>query len=99
MKKLLLTIISSTVVASTAMANDRLAMPQFSLENLREVQLIDGRRLNSSTEVERVHLYNNKVDYLKLYNGEIVDRTDILILNFRHAQKLMTARVGVDSGG
>lgn len=107
MKKLIFTILSSSMIASSAMANNTLKMASLdmgklvSTQKLKEIKLLDGRTLNFQKEVERLHLYENKVDYLELLNGEVVDRTDIQALRLLDVNNhMMVLRAtGVDGGG
>ncbi len=99
MKKLILTILSSSLIASSAFANQTLDLTKIVSKNLKEVSLLDGRKIKFKKEVEKLHLYDGKIDYLELLNGEVVDRTDIQSLQFLDANKLMMARTGVDGGG
>ena len=99
MKKLIFTILSSSMIASSAFAYETLDLTKLISKNMKEVKLLDGRKIDFQKEVERLHLYDSKIDYLELLNGEIIDRTDIQSVRFLHADKLMMARTGVDGGG
>lgn len=99
MKKLIFTILSSSVIASTAMANEQFDLTKLVSKSLKEVQLLDGRKLDFKKEVERLHLYDNKIDYLELLNGEIVDRTDIQTLRLLNNHTMILRATGVDGGG
>lgn len=99
MKKLIFTILSSSVIASTAMANEPFDLAKLVSKSLKEVQLLDGRKLDFKKEVERLHLYDNKINYLELLNGEIVDRTDIQTLRLLDNHTMILRATGVDGGG
>ncbi len=99
MKKLFFTILSSSVIASTVMANEPFDLSKLVSKSLKEVQLLDGRKLDFKKEVERLHLYDNKIDYLELLNGEIVDRTDIQTLRLLDNHTMILRATGVDGGG
>lgn len=113
MKKLLFTIISSSLVASTIYAsntiiiNDYLENPYNFAKDYKAITLYDGRNIDLNKDVQNLYMFNTKVDYLELYNGEVVDRTDIQ--SFESVKKptlpviineaLFLSKLGVDGGG
>mgnify|MGYP003975016507 CR=1 FL=1 len=96
MKKLLFTILSSFVIASSSYADQNFKIEQFKLV---EASLFDGRKINFKKHVKEVLFLESEIDYLELNSGEVVDHTDISAFTFFHADNLMMARVGVDGGG
>jgi len=99
MKKLFFTIISSSLIATSVFPNDQLRTKLDLSTVFKDAMLRDGRSIDFKKEVERLHLYENKIDFLELYNGEIVDRTDIQTLRLLDAHSLILKATGVDGGG
>lgn len=107
MKKLLLTIISSAVIASSVSANSDSFSSFLNTSPVKAVKLYDGRRIDIKKEVENLYTFNSKIDYLELFTGEIVDRTDIQSLQFVSQpitsaiinETMFLAKLGVDGGG
>ena len=67
-------------------------------QKLDDVVLFDGRTINIKQDVDSLHLYNNKIDYLELRSGEIVDRLDIHQLQINLSGRVQRL-IGVDGGG
>jgi len=67
---------------------------------LEDVVLFDGRTINIEQDVDSLNLYENRIDFLELRDGEIVDRLDIdqLQINAGSRAIRLMAR-GVDGGG
>ena len=99
MKKLLVTIISSSILSFSALASERLDLSKFVNSDLQGARLFDGRSIDFKKEVEAIHLYKKQIDYIELLNGEVVDRTDIKLIQLLDRKKLMLVKTGVDGGG
>ncbi|WP_419168794.1 hypothetical protein [Halobacteriovorax sp.] len=68
--------------------------------SLKDVVLLDARTINIEQDVDSLNLYDNKIDFLELSDGEIVDRLDIdqLEINLGGRTHRLLA-TGVDGGG
>ena len=67
---------------------------------LEDVVLFDGRTINIEQDVDSLNFYDNRIDFLELRNGEIVDRLDIDQIEINlggRTQRLLAT--GVDGGG
>ena len=96
MKKLLFTIVSSIMITSSAFSSDLVKLDP---NKIVKVNLFDARSLNFKSQVKGFGLHKNKLDFLELKSGEIVDRTDIDSYQFYHSNSLMMARLGINGGG
>ena len=116
MKKVLLATLATSLIASHSFAYEPINTTDYaklaeqfkkmnmskliSNKKLEDVVLFDGRTINIKQDVDSLNLYNNKIDYLELRSGEIVDRLDIHQLQINlggRVQRLMAT--GVDGGG
>ena len=99
MKKIIFTFVTTALVASSLFAQDS---NTFSIEQsnpIKEANLFDGRKVDFQKEVDKLHLYDHKIDYLELRTGEIIDRTDILSIKFLDSHGMILKATGVDGGG
>lgn len=114
MKKLLLATLATSLIASNSFAYEPLKATDYaklaeqfkkinmsklvSSKNLKDVVLFDGRMINIKQDVDSLNLYNNKIDYIELHSGEIVDRLDIHQLQINLSGRVQRL-IGVDGGG
>jgi len=99
MKALLITFLTTTLVASTSFAQESVIISNEIAKAIEEANLHDGRVINFKKEVERLYLNNKKIDYFELRNGEIVDRTDIRSIKLPDSHRHILKATGVDGGG
>ncbi len=99
MKALLLTFMTTTLLASSAFADESVFTSSDAAKLIKEARLHDGRKIEFKRDVERLHLFDNKIDYFELKNGEIVDRSDIFSIKRPDSHGLILKATGVDGGG
>ncbi len=99
MKKIFLItfIISSTYVfAGRELFNLQSNTP----ESIQRINLIDGRVITPSKDVDTIYFPNSSLEYIELNSGEIIDRLDIesIEINLPNGEFRVLA-TGVDGGG
>lgn len=99
MKNLVLTILASSLISSSPLAYMNSNMPKLAPSTIVEALLKDGRLVDFKKEVEELHIFNNKIDYIELTTGEIIDRLDIEKIKHRNPHSGIEKATGVDGGG
>jgi hypothetical protein len=100
-------------LATNLMAQDSLVLPKFS--DIKEIKLHTGEIINAKKEITLIQLASdriNKVDYIELKEGLIIDSYDIKEIKFNqnfensilnrngmNSQLLIRAVMGDGSGG
>ncbi len=99
MKAFAFSFITSSLLASSAFAQEFVISKSEAPKLIEEARLFDGRRIDFKNDVERTHLFDRKIDFLELKTGEIVDRSDILSIKLPNAHGSILKATGVDGGG
>jgi hypothetical protein len=89
-----------TTLILTAIVTSLFSLSSFG-STIKSAVLFDGRVIDLNTDVINSNYYQERIDYLELQSGEIVDRTDIkkFILSNRLPNQNSRSRIGVDGGG
>ncbi|HAZ13265.1 MAG: hypothetical protein A2X86_00445 [Bdellovibrionales bacterium GWA2_49_15] len=99
MKKMIFTFVTTALLASSSFAQDLSNTTIELSKTIKEAKLFDGRKVDFQKEVEKLHLFDNKIDFLELRSGEIVDRTDIRSIQLLDSHRMILKATGVDGGG
>lgn len=89
-----------TTLTLTAIVTSLFSLSSFG-STIKSAVLFDGRVIDLKTDVVNSNYYQDRIDYLELQSGEIVDRTDIkrFILSDKLTNQNSRSRIGVDGGG